>query len=128
MNNVQSLQQQFTNLQQRMHVQEEEKDNDSVWAEMKVIKHDLRKLPSIAKTDPKQLELKSWLQNEVGCPHLYDIFMENEIEDLSVASLLTMETIKGMGIDKIGQQMKILRAVSKLNHNDINEGDKTAYM
>eukprot|EP01083_Nonionella_stella_P027016 74292_1 len=128
-NNVQSLQQQFTDLQQRVHVQEEQKDNiDSLRAEMKVIKHDLRKLPSIAKTDPKQLELKSWLQNEVGFPQYYDIFMENGIEDLSIASLLTMETIKRMGIDKMGHQMKILRAVTKLNHNDINEGDKTAYM
>eukprot|EP01083_Nonionella_stella_P308142 1085950_1 len=128
-NNVQSLQQQFTDLQQRVHVQEEQKDNiDSLRAEMKVIKHDLRKLPSIAKTDPKQLELKSWLQNEVGFPQYYDIFMENGIEDLSIASLLTMETIKRMGIDKMGHQMKILRAVTKLNHNDINEGGKTAYM
>eukprot|EP01083_Nonionella_stella_P179099 634743_1 len=127
-NNVQSLQQQFTDLQQRMHVQEEEKDSDSLWAEIKVIKHDLRTLSSIAKTNPKQLELKSWLQNEVGFPQYYDIFMENGIEDLSITSLLTMETIKRMGIDKMGHQMKILRAVTKLNNNDINEGDKTAYM
>eukprot|EP01083_Nonionella_stella_P179101 634752_1 len=128
-NTVQSLQQQFTDLQQRMHVHEEEKDSiDSLRAEIKVMKHDLRKLASIAKNDPKQLELKSWLQNEVGFPQYYDIFMENGIEDLSITSLLTMETIKRMGIDKMGHQMKILRAVTKLNNNDINEGDKTAYM
>eukprot|EP01083_Nonionella_stella_P288472 981613_1 len=129
-NSVQSLEQRLVDLEQRTN--EEQKDNnndtlDKLTAEMKVMKQDLRKLSTIAKANPKRLELQSWLENKVGFPQYYDTFVENGIEDLSIASLLTMESIKGMGIDKIGHQMKILRAVTELNHKNINEGD-TAYM
>eukprot|EP01083_Nonionella_stella_P151616 484673_1 len=131
--NVQSLEQRVTDLEQRNN--EEQKDNtneklDKLTEQMKLVKRDLRKLSTIAKTNPKQLELKSWLEMEVGFPQYYDTFMENGIEDLSIASMLTMETIKSIGIDKIGHQMKILRAVTKLNNKNrqqVNEGD-TAYM
>eukprot|EP01083_Nonionella_stella_P016792 46878_1 len=115
LNNFQSLEQRVTDVEQRIN--EEQKDNtndklDKLSEEMKVVKHDLRKLSTIPKINPKQLELKSWLENEVGFPMYYDTFMEHGIEDLSIASMLTMETIKSMGIDKIGHQMKILRAVT----------------
>eukprot|EP01083_Nonionella_stella_P288471 981610_1 len=128
-NSVQSLEQRLVDLEQRTN--EEQKDNnndtlDKLTAEMKVMKQDLRKLSTIAKANPKRLALQSWLENKVGFPQFYDTFVENGIEDLSIASLLTMESIKGMGIDKIGHQMKILRAVTELNHKNINEGD-TAY-
>eukprot|EP01083_Nonionella_stella_P016795 46881_1 len=114
-NNFQSLEQRMSDVEQRIN--EEQKDNtnekvDKLTEEMRVMQRDLQKLSTIPKMNPKQLELKSWLQNEVGFVQYYVTFMENGIEDLSIASMLTMETIKSMGIDKIGHQMKILRAVT----------------
>eukprot|EP01083_Nonionella_stella_P027018 74299_1 len=110
-NNVQSLEQRVTDIEQRINEEQKENTNDALETlieQMKVVKQDLQKLSTIAKTNPKQLELKSWLEMEVGFPQYYDTFMENGIEDLSIASMLTMETIKSIGIDKIGHQMKIL--------------------
>eukprot|EP01083_Nonionella_stella_P176759 619334_1 len=118
-NNIRSLQQRVTDVERRTN-DDEKDDPDNMWAEIKVIKQDLRKLSPIAKMNPKQLKLKSWLENQVGFPQYYEMFMNNGIEDLSIASMLTMETIKNMGIDKVGHQMKLLRAVSKLNDNNIN--------
>eukprot|EP01083_Nonionella_stella_P176760 619336_1 len=118
-NNIRSLQQRVTDVERRTN-EDEKDDTDNIWAEIKVIKHDLRQLSPIAKMNPKQLKLKSWLENQVGFPQYYEMFMNNGIEDLSIASMLTMETIKNMGIDKVGHQMKLLRAVSKLNDNNIN--------
>eukprot|EP01083_Nonionella_stella_P183380 662534_1 len=93
----QSFEQRLIDLEQRTN--EEQKDNnndtlDKLTAEMKVMKQDLRKLSTIAKANPKRLELQSWLENKVGFPQYYDTFVENGIEDLSIASLLTMESIK----------------------------------
>ena len=56
--------------------------------------------------------------DKVGLGEYFDLFIASGIEDLSTASLLTMETIKGMGIDKIGHQMKILNQVIKLKQID----------
>ena len=68
--------------------------------------------------DPEKQKLKTWLEDKVGLPQYFDIFIDAGIEDLATASLLTMETIKGMGIDKIGHQMKILNGIVKLKEND----------
>eukprot|EP01083_Nonionella_stella_P147601 466041_1 len=58
-NNFRSLQQRVTDVEQRIN-DDEKDDPDNMWAEIKVIKQDLRKLSPIAKMNPKQLKLKSW--------------------------------------------------------------------
>ena len=53
--------------------------------------------------------------------------MQNGIEDLSTAKLLTMETLKGIGIDKVGHCMKILHEIVLLNESKKYEG-QTQYL
>eukprot|EP00483_Globobulimina_turgida_P011186 UN11207 len=65
----------------------------------------------------KKDKLKKWLTDEVGLPSYYNIFIENGIEDLEVAKLITMETLKEMQITKIGHKMKIMQKVAALNAN-----------
>ena len=64
--------------------------------------------------------LKSWLKNKVQLPQYFDVFISNGIEDLQTASLLTMNAIKSIGIDKIGHQMKILNQVIELKENEVH--------
>ena len=60
-------------------------------------------------------ELKEWITNIVQLPEYYDIFIYNGIEDLSTVKLININTLKQMGVDKIGHQMKILHKVQQLN-------------
>eukprot|EP01083_Nonionella_stella_P092329 258441_1 len=50
----------------------------------------------------------------------WNLFIENGIDDLQTAALLTMDTIKAIGIEKIGHQIKILHHITRLKEN--NEG------
>eukprot|EP01084_Bolivina_argentea_P027908 51855_1 len=66
-----------------------------------------------------QENVKQWLEKSVKLPQYYNLFMENGIEHLSIVSLLTIHTIKAIGIDKIGHQLKILNEVDKLKQHKI---------
>ena len=70
-------------------------------------------------------ELKQWLVNIVQLPEYYDVFIYNGIEDLQTVKLLTISTLKQMGIDKIGHQMKILHKVQELNQKQPQIHDKS---
>eukprot|EP01083_Nonionella_stella_P045969 123136_1 len=95
---------------------------DAVQTEVAKINQNVGKLY----TNPKQQKVKLWLENTVELREYYGLFIENGIVDLSTVALLNMETIKTMGIDKVGHQMKLLNAITKLKQTNGNEG-KTAY-
>ena len=50
-----------------------------------------------------------WLNETVGLPQYYDIFIENGFDDMEIISEMTVEHLKQIGIDKIGHQTKILK-------------------
>ena len=115
-----------------LKVNEEKKVNnddriDQIIKEMQSMKQNIAQLSPNINSNPEQQKLKSWLENNVKLPQYYETFVENGIDDLDTVKLLTMETIKGMGIDKIGHQMKILNQVTKLKQNNNGESD-TAYI
>merc|ERR1711933_56781 len=89
---------------------DEQKDVES-------LKMAMSKLMAKNEHNPKRTQLKAWLHDEVGLAQYFDVFVDNGIEDLSTAKLLTMETLKAIGIDKIGHCMKILHQVAVLNKN-----------
>eukprot|EP01083_Nonionella_stella_P149399 474449_1 len=96
-NNFQSVEQRLRHLEQVINEEQKDNSNDTMGKlteEIHVMKQDLQKLSTLAKGNPKHLELQSWLEIKVGFPQYYEIFIENGIEDLSIASLLTMESIK----------------------------------
>ena len=132
-NVVQQLQQKMNDIELRMDEEQKNDDGariDKIEKQIKIIEQNVNKL-LLNNIDPETQKLKSWLEDKVGLPQYVDTFIESGIDDLSTASLLTMDTIKGMGIDKIGHQMKILNQISKLKQNDnrpiANEGG-TAYI
>eukprot|EP01083_Nonionella_stella_P171651 586730_1 len=88
------------------------KEIQSMRAEMNAVPHHTNDISA------GQQELKQWLEYDVGLPQYYNVFVENGIDDLTTAALLTMEPIKAMGIEKIGHQMKILNMVIKLKDNE----------
>ena len=85
--------------------------------EFKAMKQELRRLTSSNDINPERRKLKIWLEDKVKLPQYYAIFINNGIDDLSTARLLTMEGLKGMGIDIVGHQMKILSQVVKLSQS-----------
>ena len=102
---------------------EEQKDNqienrmNKMEKEIKSIKQNVKELLA-NNINPEKVKLKSWLENTVGLPQYYEIFIEAGIEDLLTVSLLKMETIKEIGVDKIGHQIKILHQIDRLYQND----------
>ena len=67
------------------------------------------------------------MANTVKLPEHYEVFIENGVDALSTVSLLTIDSLKGMGIDKIGHQVKLLHQIEALKQNNnnkaVNEGD-----
>eukprot|EP01083_Nonionella_stella_P071902 193462_1 len=140
-----SLQTKFDELQTNMHARlqaienrlqtielemnSEQKTNtdnryDNVMKEIQAIRSQMNTVSHHANINPEQQKLKQWLESDVRLPQYYNVFVENGIEDLTTAALLTMETLKAMGIDKIGHQMKVLNMVIKLKDNE----GSTAYI
>ena len=64
--------------------------------------------------DQKKQKLKLWLKDKVGLPQYFDIFLKNGIDELSTAVLLDKITLKEIGIDKIGHQMRILNELKQI--------------
>ena len=69
-------------------------------------------------SDPERGKVKEWWENTVKLGQYYGLFIDHGVDDLSTVKLLTMDTIKGMGIDKIGHQMKILNKVIQLKQTE----------
>ena len=62
----------------------------------------------------QEQELKLWFKNTVKLADYFDFFIKNGINDLWVVTLLTMDDIKEMKIDKIGHRLQIMYHVKQL--------------
>eukprot|EP01084_Bolivina_argentea_P133444 235507_1 len=107
----------------RNKAENDEKNDGNILNDMKNMKQEMRLLKqTINQNDNKVIlskkdKLKKWLTDEVELPLYYDIFIENGIEDLQVAKMITIDTLKEMQITKIGHRMKIMQNVAVLNAN-----------
>eukprot|EP01084_Bolivina_argentea_P185935 320557_1 len=115
---IEALWKKFDIMQNRMSQIELKINEEQKWSESKLTEENMNKLDINVNNnnniDTKTQKLKLWLEHEVKCPQYLNVFIENAIDDLQTASLLTMDTIKAMGIDKIGHQIKIFHQVTKL--------------
>lgn len=64
--------------------------------------------------DPERQKLKKWLTDKVKLPEYFELFVENGVEDLATAALLTVDALKGVGMDKIGHQLKMMNHIGAL--------------
>ena len=129
MDKLRDMEQRVTDVELKINEEQKNDDGfkDKMLEEIKSMKQDIKKLSLNSEMDPEQQKLKSWLVEKVKLPQYFDTFINNGIEDLETASILTMEGLKAMGIEIVGHQMKILNQVGKLRQDDANEGG-TAYV
>ena len=123
---MQGIKVRLNDIELKMKEEQKDKGDDKlqgVMAEIGALKQKVARL-SLNQggddTKQEQQKLKAWLENTVCLGQYFDVFIENGVEDLDTVKLLTMNEIKGMGVDKIGHQMKLLHQIVKLKEN--NEG------
>jgi len=89
------------------------------------------------KTNPKTYAFRNWIEHVVQLPEYFELFVENGVETLEVASMLTVTELSLIGIKKIGHKMQILTAVAALKEKANSgfalakseaEGGSTAYL
>eukprot|EP01083_Nonionella_stella_P216357 777828_1 len=128
---ISAIQHKIINIESRLNEEQKNEDTDDrfdkMMNEMKRMKQIMNTLSANTNLNAEQQKVKSWLENKVKLPRYFDNFMNNGIDELSVVALLDKATLKDIGIDVIGHQMKILNHAKQLHQNNPNEGD-TAYM
>eukprot|EP00484_Ammonia_sp_Unknown_P002633 CAMPEP_0197055342 /NCGR_PEP_ID=MMETSP1384-20130603/63515_1 /TAXON_ID=29189 /ORGANISM="Ammonia sp." /LENGTH=269 /DNA_ID=CAMNT_0042488887 /DNA_START=22 /DNA_END=831 /DNA_ORIENTATION=- len=55
-----------------------------------------------------------WLQHIVKLPEYYHLFVENGLDSLDTVQMVTADTLRTIGITKVGHQMKILHQIRVL--------------
>merc|ERR1712013_446627 len=86
--------------------------------------------------DSEKGAFKNWVLYVLKLPEHLDRFIENGVDNLEVAAMLTVTKLSKMGITKIGDKMKILSAVNSLKQKSnlphgresAMEGGTTAYL
>ena len=62
----------------------------------------------------KMAKLRLWLNHDLGLGQYYDIFIQNDIEDIDTISSCTMNELYDLGIKSFGHRKKILNEAAKL--------------
>eukprot|EP01084_Bolivina_argentea_P203086 346899_1 len=75
----------------------------------------------------QQEKLKMWLENKVKLKQYFNVFIESGIDDLETVCLLTKDSLKDMGIDKVGHQVKLLSNIKQLKENKNVKMDNISY-
>jgi len=129
----------------QLQISEEEKvdaDNVSLQQQIDELTVSVHKLLSgnAKEDDSEKGAFKNWVQNVLKLPEYLDVFVENGVETLNVAAMLTVSDIVDMGITKIGHKKLIGSAIEKLKQKAnqsfahaqqapaLMEGGPTAYL
>ena len=72
--------------------------------------------------DEDQSKVKKWVEKEVKIKglSLFKILIQSGFEDLDTVKELNEQTLKQMGVNKVGHRIKILKKVKELNENEAN--------
>ena len=77
----------------------------------------------------KQEEMKRWMKDIVGLPQYIDLLIENGMDDLDIIKYITANDLQGIGIDKVGHKIKIVKEIEILNRkNKPQNVEGTAYI
>ena len=57
------------------------------------------------------------LLNNIGMNMYYKLFVENELNDIDILKCVSDKQLFEIGIKNIGQRIRILKSISKLNNN-----------
>ena len=125
---MEAIQKQMISMQTRMDEEQKENTND-VQQQIDEMKASLQKL--IMKSDviddnTEEAVFKKWIVNTLKYPEYYELFVENGVDTLNVAKLVTKSELKAIGINKIGHQLKIMEGIQALKQNE-NKPPAPAY-
>ena len=119
---IETVQKQMISIQNQMD--EDKKENkDDVQYQIDGIKMTLQELTvksDVAEEDKEEALFKKWVVNTLKYQEYYELFVENGVDTLNVAKLLTKRELKAIGINKIGHQLKIMDEIQALKRNEIN--------
>ena len=107
--------------------QEGELSVSDILDEIKMVQNNITKILEDDKTATDQLEMYAiigsikkdddvyvWLNESVGLPQYYPMFLRNGFDDIRFMEDITLEDLIVMEIDKIGHQKRILRCVKEM--------------
>ena len=101
---------------------EEEKENtNDLQQQIDEIKATLQKLTvksDVIEDNTEEAIFKKWVVNTLKYPEYYELFVENGVDTLNVAKLLTKSELKAIGINKSGHQLKIMECIQALKQSE----------
>merc|ERR1712113_733335 len=103
--------------------EDEKEDDNTLRQEMNEMKETLKRMTvkmSVNEENTEEAIFKKWVVDTLKYPEYFDLFIENGVDTLNVAKLLTKNELKAIGINKIGHQLKIMDAIQalKMEPND----------
>ena len=69
-------------------------------------------------SESEEDQFRKWIEETVGLPEYFDVFVENGVERLSVMQMFTVKELEMVGISKIGHRLLISKAIETLNQGD----------
>jgi len=113
---VDSLTEAVEMIQNRMDEEEKENDNN-LQQQIDEMKETLKRMTvkmSVNEENTEEAVFKKWVVDTLKYPEYYELFIENGVETLNVAKLLTKSELKAIGINKIGHQLQIMEEITAL--------------
>lgn len=120
-----TMQKQMVIMQTRLDEEEKENSND-VKQQIDDIKSTVQQLvrgSHIVQMNTEVTEealFRKWVVNTLNYPEYYELFVENGVETINVAKLLTKSELRMIGINKIGHQLKIMQSIEALKQKQDN--------
>ena len=87
---------------------------NKVREDMQILKATIRNREYDNREQTENLELQQWMESEVKLPQYIELLMENGFEDMESMKDITMEHLRGMGINKIRHRLKLMKSVAAL--------------
>ena len=68
-------------------------------------------------SESEEDQFRQWIEETVGLPQYFDMFVENGVERLSVVMMFTVKELEMVGINKIGHRLQLSKAIDTLNQS-----------
>ena len=65
--------------------------------------------------------LRQWMEDEVKVPQYLSLFKQNGFGDLETVGFMTLDDLKEMGVEKLGERRRIIAYIRKMKQVDESE-------
>ena len=77
-----------------------------------------KKLKKNEAENVKEKAMKRWMRDIVGLPQYIDLLIGNGMDNLDIIKYITGQNLEGIGIDKVGHRIKIVKEIEILNRRN----------